>query len=470
MPSPRIHEEFLRHLWLTHSRSAAGLATTRGLPVSVVSPGHPNADGGPDFTDAIIRIARVLYAGDVEIHVRASSWHSHHHSQDPHYNRVILHVALVDDVPERPASTNAGRIVPLLLLPPLLSSDANRRQEGDEALGTLLTRAPLPCLRKDFFGDDGAIRAHLATLGEKRLTMRIRVLKERVHELVEARKREALLANYETAGVPTGVWDEIVYEGVFEAMGYGKNSRPFLELARNVRLSALRRFDVGDALTAQGILFGAAGLLPPVAAVPEKQSRVRVRLLRRRWRELRPYFRVPLLHAGEWLFFRLRPANFPTARLAICAHLLNRLFAPGGIDRIWPMLGRSEETKALPELRKMFSFEADEYWSCHLHFRQKRPGRGISLGEQRFREIVLNTILPLGILRAQTTCDDGVMAGMGHLLRSLPAPPTNAATRPVVDDLLGGKKLRSALEDQGALALVGGWCKTQKCGECPLKI
>jgi hypothetical protein len=252
-------------------------------------------------------------------------------------------------------------------------------------------------------------------------------------------------------------------------MGYGKNTRPFLALARNVRLDALRRFDLGDGLTMQSILFGAAGLLPVPAPLPEKSSRRRVRALRRTWKEIRPYFRIPLLQEGEWLFFRLRPANFPTARLAVCAHLLHRLFAPGSFEGIMSIIRDGATHGSFRRLEEYFCFEADEYWSNHLHFKQREPGRGIVLGGGRFREILLNTVLPLGVLWGRISGEERILSGAEALLRVLPAPLPNAMTRLVVEDILGGRGLDSALEDQGALSLVRGWCSKERCGVCPLK-
>jgi hypothetical protein len=471
MPSPRIHEDTLRRLWFEQSRDAAGLHTTSGLPVEVLHPGEPNHDAGPDFVDAALRIGNVLYGGDVEIHVHASSWAAHHHGDDPHYNRVILHVAMIDDAPETSVATKSGRHIPLLLLSTLITDHADALPPLILSPGQFLKRLPLPCLNAWHDTDDKALRDRLAALGEERIASRCSVLEDRLRDLLGEWRRELDREEWETNSgtVPASIWEELLYEGLFEAMGYGKNSRPFLALARSVRLSSLRRFDLTDRITVQAVLFGAAGLLPPPNGLPAKESRARVRLLRRRWKELRSYFRVPLLHEGEWLFFRLRPANFPTARLAVCAHLLQGLFAAGSVERLFPAIRRSGDGHCLKKIKALFRVEADEYWSEFLHFRQSHPNRGISLGDQRFRELVVNTVVPLAFIRGRMEQDDIMIEGSRRFLRSLPAPPVNAATRPVAEEILGGGRFRSALEDQGALALVAGWCRKGKCGECPLK-
>jgi hypothetical protein len=471
MPSPRIHEETLRRLWFEHCRDAAGLHTTSGLPVEVVHPGNPNHDGGPDFLDAIVRIGGVRYSGDVEIHVRSSAWITHRHGDDPHYNRVVLHAAWVNDVRGGPACTRSGRSVPLLLLSPLVNIPTGVQSPEIIMPGQFLKRAPLPCYDAWRDATDATILARLEGLGEERMVLRCGVLRDRLRERLAERWRESH-APESGGGSPaawTSIWEELLYEGLFEAMGYGKNSRPFLALSRSIRLSSLRRFDMGDRTTIQAVLFGAAGLLPPPNGLPAKESRDRVRLLRRRWKELRPFFRVPLLHEAEWLFFRLRPANFPTARLALCAHLLPALFAPGSVEALFSTLRRSGNAGSLAEIRKHLPCDPDEYWSCFLHFRQVHPNRGISLGPQRFRDFFLNTIAPLAWIRGRLEDDDALAAASLRMIRRLPAPPMNASTRPVLEDILGRRRFASALQDQGALALAKNWCRSGRCRECPLK-
>ena len=120
MAFPRIPERFLRYVWQRQIFASSPLRTPDGARIVVRFPGSLNPDGGPDFTGASIRIGHVLYRGDVELHIRASSWRAHGHSADPHYNRVILHVVLLPGRTARPPRTASGRVVPLLVLSPFV--------------------------------------------------------------------------------------------------------------------------------------------------------------------------------------------------------------------------------------------------------------------------------------------------------------------------------------------------------------
>ena len=91
-----MKEEFLYYLWENHLIDKA-LQTTEGEAVEVVATGYRNTDSGPDFLEARIQIGDKLWAGHVEIHVKASDWNRHGHQTDKAYQNVILHVVYEND-------------------------------------------------------------------------------------------------------------------------------------------------------------------------------------------------------------------------------------------------------------------------------------------------------------------------------------------------------------------------------------
>ncbi len=70
------------------------MTTEDGEPVRVIYPGRINHNRGADLLDAVITTGRDVRKGDIEIHVKSSSWQAHRHHRDPAYNRVILHVVM----------------------------------------------------------------------------------------------------------------------------------------------------------------------------------------------------------------------------------------------------------------------------------------------------------------------------------------------------------------------------------------
>ena len=86
-----MKEEFIYYLWENRLLSL-DLRTTDGYEIKIVSVGNRNYDSGADFVNARVKIGGTLWAGQVEIHVRASDWFKHKHQYDDNYNNVILHV------------------------------------------------------------------------------------------------------------------------------------------------------------------------------------------------------------------------------------------------------------------------------------------------------------------------------------------------------------------------------------------
>jgi hypothetical protein len=249
--------------------------------------------------------------------------------------------------------------------------------------------------------------------------------------------------------------DQLLYEGLMEGMGFAKNRVPFLFLARAVNLGALRRFGLDDRETVAAILFGAAGLLP--RSVPDAESRLYVRTLRRRWARLRPVLCVPLLHPADWLFFRLRPANFPPARLAAVAGLLPVLFGKGALHGI---LSSAADEAVQPrtwwgELREIFAVSPDPFWSRHVHFAGPVRLRKSCVGQERLLDLAANLLVPTVLLHARRSGGSDVLRRCVALLESLPPASLDSRIRSL--SRTSSEPLRPAnlLEHQGMLELAG---------------
>lgn len=172
------------------------------------------------------------------------------------------------------------------------------------------------------------------------------------------------------------------------------------------------------------------------------------------------------------MFFRLRPVNFPTARLAAFCFLLPSLFARSLLSRI---LGVLRLPGATPSERRsalisLFRVSPDRFWSRHYHFRGTRRGGGIALGHARVHELLVNSIVPLLLLYARVYTDGWVRRGSLALLRALPSAGENRLTRLVKAALIGGNTgLRSPVEQQGLLHLYSLYCSRGRCSRCPVR-
>jgi hypothetical protein len=456
MDSVRIPERFLRQLWQHQGFSTRGLVTSDGRRVRIRFPGIANTGGGPDFTGALLRIGRVLYRGDVEIHARVHSWRTHGHWKDPHYNRVILHVVYHGGPPGPPRRTASGRALPLLILSPYVppamfdTIDSACRGGPDEGL---------PCRNAIRTIARSAAAGVIRDLGSKRMERRVRILRGRLAQIIADRE--------EPAG--SDAWEQILYECIMEGMGYAGNRTPFLSLARAVPLSLLRRYGLGNRRAMQAILFGAAGLLPDPRAIRDPETRSYVRRLDRSWRSLRGAPGVHPLEDAEWKFFRLRPVNFPTARLAAICFLLPVFFTGHPIVRMLRILTRPGPPPRAGAFASMLTISPDGFWKRHRLFCRDGRGGGIALGDARVQELIVNGIIPVLLLLARVSGSRVVRNRTLELLRRLGPAAENSVTRRVrmaLTDNVGD--MRSPLEAQGMIHLFRVYCSRGRCRLCPL--
>ena len=107
----QLREDFLHYVWRFKQFDFKDLTTTSGEAIQISHIGDYNTDGGPDFKNAKIQIGETTWAGNVEIHVKASDWLKHQHSSNPAYNTVILHVVFEADAVIKNTS---GQAIPTL--------------------------------------------------------------------------------------------------------------------------------------------------------------------------------------------------------------------------------------------------------------------------------------------------------------------------------------------------------------------
>jgi hypothetical protein len=469
MTPPRIPEGFLRYAWEHRLFSSSSLFTTAGVRVSIRCPGTANRDGGPDFTGASVRIGGVLYHGDVELHIHPNSWRSHGHCTDPHYNRVILHVVLLAASACPPPRTASGRTVPVLVLSPHLKPGLYDRW-ARECRKTPPIR--LPCATRGAPLPMRLVRESILVLGWRRINRRVRLLHCRLRQIIaeEMTGRPELASG--VGRVPPGAWEQLFYECLLEGMGYAKNRFQFLALARSVPLSLLRMYGLDDARTVQALLFTAAGLLPPPGSLHDRECRTYVRMLQQKWQTLSPPPTILRLHEADWLSFRLRPFNIPTARLAAACVLLPTLFASPLMERLLAVLSCPAATPHAQRaaLVSLFKISPKGFWLHHLHFRGARRTVSIALGRERAHELILNGVLPLLLLYARAQPDRAVHRKVRALLCSLPHVGGNTVARLVRAALIGRKSgLNGPVEQQGLLHLYKVYCSHVRCGRCPVR-
>jgi len=206
-----IQEASLRAFWASRL-AARGYTSTDGRAVRVKFPGFENDEAGPDFISALIEVEGFELRGDIELHRLESDWQVHGHHCQHEYRNVILHVVLQADGPQA-RTIDGERVVTISLI-----------QNLGERLPALLEEAEhakaCPCPASPHL-DRKKLGQILKELGRERLFRKVSRFRSMLDE--------------------HGDLDQLIYEGLAQALGYPKNKGPMLELARRVPFSQTQR-------------------------------------------------------------------------------------------------------------------------------------------------------------------------------------------------------------------------------------
>ncbi len=495
--SYHIPERFLRQLWKHQQFSAYNLQTTDGRSLGIISPGRLNQDGGPDFTDARIRINGIIYRGEVEIHQRNDEWFEHHHHEDAKYNSVVLHVVLHKNFSSILPTTLSKRTIPVLALDQYLTSeyrDMWERMILDERAERL---AVIKCFDQNDDVEPADIKKWLERLAVERIELKVRRFEERLKELIDEKRLQIKEPPLPYGDIPWGInpedlpltvqkysqadfrkidfWEQLLYEGILEALGYSKNQEPFLKLARNLSPKYFSdsidpKITKDQISHIEAILFGVAGFLIAPGKEMDNESKKYLNSLRSIWKKYQKLYRKEFLKESDWQFFRLRPENFPTVRLAGASRLVVKFLQKRILKSIVPIIknrGQASKVK-YSELKQIFIIPAEGFWITHFRFGETSNIHLKTLiGKSRADEIILNTIIPICLLYARIFKDRDFHIETMKIFEHCPPLSDNTIIRIISSQLIKSKfKLSSAKLQHGALQCYKFYCAEEKCGEC----
>jgi hypothetical protein len=170
----------------------------------------------------------------------------------------------------------------------------------------------------------------------------------------------------------------------------------------------------------------------------------------------------------SWNFFRLRPNNFPTLRIAAGARLASRLLNENMLSSIVDAFANeinSEERKKY--LKNILVIDNEGYWEEHYIFGKESGVKNkYLLGLSRVDEIIINVLIPYIILYAKMFNLKDVYRNAVKLYLDSPLTEQNRILEDTVISLgLGDIKLKG-IETQGVLELKKTRCDFEKCSEC----
>ncbi len=423
------------------------LTTEGGEPIKVIYPGRTNDDRGADFRDAVIATSRGLAKGDIEVHVKSSDWRTHHHHNDPAYNRVILHVVMWNDIGKATNLQN-GKTIPTLALYKYPISQQTNLARPPSSLS-------IPCLRAAERLTPGIMAEVLDTAGKERF-------------LAKATRFQVDLGQMEAG--------QCLYQGIMGALGYSKNKLPFLELASRLPLPLLEsttqdKISDEECLTRQqALLLGTAGLLPSQRPNWHQGNELDddwVDRLERLWAS---YCQPKAMPSDDWCLFKVRPNNFPVRRIVAMSYLILRYKGKGILEGVVNMVKEIAVSKDHYRLEEGLLVTTNGYWANHFDFGSSSRIRAPTLlGRRRAADIVLNVLLPFIFAWSRLTSRPELERKAFELYSSYPKLVVNTVERHMREQLgLSNYPVDSAQRQQGLIHIYNTLCTQGKCNSCPL--
>ena len=409
-----MKEDFIYYLWENRLLSL-NLKTTEDEELTILSVGTRNYDSGADYSNARIKIGGTLWAGHVEIHVRASDWFRHQHQYDDGYNNVILHVVYENDTD-------------MLKMPTLEIKDKFDISLFHNYSKFVNSKNWIPC--GELIG--GIQRLTLLSWLDRMLVERLE------HECKDLDLR--LAAN-------NNDWEQTFYQRLMRYFGLKVNNDPFEYLSRILPLNLLLKH-LDNETYVESMLFGCAGFL--LADFNEDYPL----LLKREFNMLRSKFDLKIMPYSNWKFLRMRPSNFPTIRIAQLAKI---------IVKNGSMFSQIRDSQNIEKVTELFNVKLNPYWDNHFQFdKVSNVEMKKILGKTAVDSIMINAVVPMLFYYGHYHSAESYKEKAMNYLEQI-APENNVLIREFANS---GIKLENAFQTQGALYMYKHYCRRRRCLEC----
>ena len=413
-----MKEDFLHYVWQYKKFDFSNLKTTQNENLTIINSGFYSQLAGPDFFNAQIAIENQKWAGNVEIHIKSSDWYVHHHEKDANYDSVILHVVWEHDTPIfRKDNTQ----IPVLELQNYISEHELKNYNQLAA-----PKSWIYCEKQIATIDDFVFKNWLERLFFERL------------------ERKSIPINQLLQQTDNN-WEAVLFSMLAKNFGLNTNGEIFLKIADSIPFSVIRKesFEVENL---EAIFFGRANLLND-----SKQDAYFLDL-KNRWEYIKIKHQLTEVFIDEVQFFKHRPDNFPTIRLAQLAqlyHLQQNLFS------------KIIDTKSANDCYQLFNLKVSEYWQTHYQFDKESPKKRKALSNSFIDLLLINTIIPLQFAYSKSIGKE-ISENILELLSKI-----SAEKNAILNKFSSFKiKAKNAFEAQALLQLKNEYCNQKKCLQC----
>lgn len=482
----KIPESSLHQLWLKQNYKSS-LHTHTGDDIAILDAGTLNdSTGGPDFKNARVRIGNLTFVGDIEIDRDYSDWKTHGHNIDNKYNSVILHAALFNKNNHAYVYTRNGRKVPSVCLSNFIDIHLTQSIQQDSDNEKEQIPGKIKCIDLNANVTVETKEKYLSNLGIERFHKKCKKVYERLKELEFLRQlkiKEPVIAYELTTQfhekqfdhsdfANKEIWQQLFYELIFEALGYSKNKTPMTNLAQSANINFLKQIASDGVLIEkyEAALLYISGIIDSQKKITDAQSKEYTEKIILHWNAIKPFYDGKFLEAEQWHFFRMRPQNFPTIRLAAGARILKELLYGNLINIIAKKINEIHNPAVLiNSLRSLFVIKSDGFWRTHYVLDQTANGDvKYFVGASRADEIVVNVLLPYFSVYFDMFGNQNAAKKILKVYTLFEQKSENQIITDVGNALNMGSSLNKTVVAQGIIDLFRNYCSKNKCLECEI--
>jgi len=414
-----IREDFLHYLWKHKLYDFSNLISSTDEKIEIINCGIHNLNSGPDFFNAQVKIDNQIWAGNVEIHVKASDWYVHNHEIDTAYDNVTLHVVWENDMDIfRKDNTK----ITTLILKDYVSNEliVNYQKLFSKNQKWINCEKDINLIDK-FTINNWLERLYLERLNDKSDFI-LNLLKQSNND-----------------------WEAVLFKLLAKNFGLKVNGDAFFQLANSFDYAILRK-NLSNIEKIEALLFGQASLLSDDFEDAYHDDLIK------EYSFLQIKFKLKSIHKNEIKFFRLRPNNFPTIRISQLANiyyqyqsLFSKIMAINNIDDFY----------------NIFNITTTKYWETHYSFKSSSSKRKKKLTKSFIDLLLINTIIPLKFvyLKHIGKLDEELILQLIQQIK----PEKNS----IIEKFNFLKiETKNALETQALLQLKNNYCNKNQCLQC----
>ncbi|CAM1374059.1 DUF2851 family protein [Tenacibaculum xiamenense] len=416
-----MKEDLLHFLWSQKLIYTHKLMTSAKEKLEIINIGTCNKGAGPDFLNAKILFNDQLWIGNVEMHLKSSDWYVHQHEFDQNYDAVILHVVWEHDVD---VYMKNEKPLPTLILKDFVKPTVMSNYTKLMYKNTNWIFCEKQLHRMDPF-----------------------LLSNWIERLYFERLERKTIFIQELLSLTNNDYEAVLFCLIAKAFGTKVNGDSFLKLAKSFPYGVLRKLRFNQTQLS-ALLFGQAGFLG------EELDEAYFRKLKKEYAYIKHKFQLKSLEKKEFQFFRMRPANFPTIRIAQLVAL---------IVKYPDLFSRIINAKELSIFYELFSVKVDEFWREHYTFQTSSKKSNKFTSKSFINLLVINVIIPMKFVFMKNSGGYDY-EGFLTILKEVKAEKNGIISKFSELKLVS----KNALDSQALIQLKTNYCDKAKCLDCAI--